>query len=322
MKNICFFYQVWYDDKRSIYESLKRLRKFHPDDELIVVIAGLKQDEINEYYKTYAQKIETLFNISCIDYITMEEFPGMAGNGKDLKCLDTNYRDTWFNFSELWLDRMVKLPSENVDILMACSDDWMVLEKIPFNNNVDVNGLISDISVWMNGDAMKSNFSYKLNPSKFIWWPAAGCYMNFKKFKQGYNETNKKYIKNFVETTYAPTLGMYLDFICGLWAVHLFDSFSTSDHILQYNARDHIITKYGGIIDKDIQTVDEYPEEIYERKTQEKVSCISIHSYKTFKNMPVSDEMINLNILETEYSSPWVFERLEPYVFNTNYKIK
>jgi hypothetical protein len=43
MKNVCFFYQVWYDDKRSTYESLKRLRKFHPDEELIVVIAGLKQ---------------------------------------------------------------------------------------------------------------------------------------------------------------------------------------------------------------------------------------------------------------------------------------
>jgi hypothetical protein len=29
-----------------------------------------------------------------------------------------------------------------------------------------------------------------------------------------------------------------------------------------------------------------------------------------------------VNILETDVSSPYVFERLEPYVFNTNYKIK
>jgi hypothetical protein len=292
MKNKCFFYQVWYDDKRSIYESLKRLRKVHPNDELIIVIAGLKQNEIEEYHKTYTQKIETLFNISCIDYIPMEEFPEMAGNGKDLRCLNNNYRDTWLNFSELWLDRMVKLPSNNVDILMACSDDWMVLKEIPFDYNTDVNGLITDVSEWMNVDAMKNAFPYKLNSSKFPWWPAAGCYINFKKFKQGYNKTNKEYIRNFIETTYSPTLGMYLDFVCGLWAVYLFDDFSISNHILQYNATNHIIIKYGGKLKGEIQTIDEYPEEIGEKN-----NCISIHSYKTFRNMPISDEMINLNII-------------------------
>jgi hypothetical protein len=292
MKNICFYYQVWYDDKRSIYESLKRLRKFHPDDELVVVIAGLKQDEINEYHKNYTKKIEKIFNISCIDYITMEEAPEMAGNGKDLKIIKDNYRDTWYNFSSLWLDRMVKLPSENADVLVACSDDWMVLDKIPFDYNIDVNGLTDNIAVWMDGDAMKKSFSYKLNSSRFIWFPAAGCYMNFKKFKQGYNEVNKEYIKNFVKDTYAPTLGMYLDFICGLWAIHLFDSFSHSNHILNYNTADHIIIKHGGKIDKDTQTIDEYPEEINKR-----TSCVSVHSYKTFRNMPISDEMINLNII-------------------------
>jgi hypothetical protein len=292
MKNVCFYYQVWYDDKRSIYESLKRLRKVHPNEELVVVIAGLKQNEIEEYHKNYTEKIKKIFNISCIDYITMEEFPEMAGNGKDLKCFNNNYRDTWFNFSELWIDRMVKLPSENVDILMACSDDWMVLEKVPFDYNIDVNGLTDNIAKWMDEDAMKSNFKYKLDPSRFIWWPAAGCYMNFKKFKQGYNEVNKEYIKNFVKDTYAPTLGMYLDFICGLWAIHLFDSFSHSNHILNYNTADHIITKHGGKVNKDIQTIDEYPEEI-----NEKTSCVSVHSYKTFRNMPISDEMINLNII-------------------------
>jgi hypothetical protein len=41
------------------------------------------------------------------------------------------------------------------------------------------------------------------------------------------------------------------------------------------------------------QTVDEYPEEIYER-----TSCISVHSYKTFRNMPISEEMISLNLLD------------------------
>ena len=29
-----------------------------------------------------------------------------------------------------------------------------------------------------------------------------------------------------------------------------------------------------------------------------------------------------LQILETEYVAPWVFERLEPYIFNSKYKIK
>jgi hypothetical protein len=292
MKNVCFYYQVWYDDKRSIYESIKRLRKFYPGDELIVVIAGLKQDEVEEYHKNYTEKIEKTFNISCIDYITIEEAPEMVGNGKDLRCVKDNYRDTWYNFSSLWLDRMVKLPSENVDILVACSDDWMVLDKIPFDYNVDANGFITNISKWMNEDAMKKNFKYKLDPSKFMWWPASGCYMNFKKFKQGYNEINKEYIKNFVKNTYDPTLGMYLDFVCGLWAIHLFDSFALTDYIFNYHAGEHIIKKYGGILDGEEQTVDEYPEEIYER-----TSCISVHSYKTFRNMPISEEMISLNII-------------------------
>jgi hypothetical protein len=291
MKNICFYYQVWYDDKRSIYESLKRLRKVHPNEELVVVIAGLKQNKIEEYHKNYTEKIKKLFSITTIDYITIEEFPEMQGNGKDLRCSSDNYRDTWFNFSTLWIDRMVKLPSENVDILMACSDDWMVLEKVPFNYDVDASGMIMGISEWMNGDAMKKHFAYKLDPSKFIWWPAAGCYMNFRKFKQGYNEVNKEYIKKFVENTYAPTLGMYLDFICGLWVVHLFDSFVSTDYIFNIDAGEHIIKKYGGRLDGEEQTIDEYPEEINKR-----TSCISVHSYKTFRNMPISEEMINLNI--------------------------
>lgn len=289
MKNICFYYQVWYKNKRSTYEAIKRLRKVYPNDELILVIAGLKQDEIEIYHKEYTEKIKNIFNIATIDYITMEESPEMLGN--TLRVDQNQHRDTWYNFSLIWLDKMVKLPSENIDILVACSDDWMIMEKIPFNYGVDVSGMITNTSEWMEEELIRKCFQYNLPRSNFMWWPASGCYMNFKKFKEGYNEKNKEYIKEFITNTYSPTLGMYTDFVCGLWALHLFDSFTNSSYILHYDAANHVVAKYGGRMEGDEQYVDEYPEDIYQ-----KTSFISLHSYKTFRNIPISDEMKSLGI--------------------------
>lgn len=291
MKNICFYYQVWYEDKRSVFEALKRFRKVYPTEELILVIAGLKQEEVNFYHEAFTKNIAKAFNITTTDYITIEEFPEMNGNGKDLRCLENNYRDTWFNFSTLWLDKLIKLPSEKTDILVACSDDWIPLEQIPFDYNTDMCGMITSASEWMNIESLMKYLPYKINQDEFIWWPAAGYYMDFKKFKEGYTEKNKAYIKKIVEEVYPPNLGMYLDFICGIWGLYLFDSFKTQNYIMDYNTADHIIAKHGGKLEGDEQTVDEYPEEIYQKSP-----FISIHSYKTFRNIPVSDEMKLLEI--------------------------
>lgn len=289
MKNLCFYYQVWYKNKRSIYEALKRLRKIYPNDELILVIAGIEQSEIETYHNNFTEKLKNIFNITIIDYITIEEFPEMLGN--TLRVEQNQHRDKWLEFSTLWLDKMVKLPSKNIDILIACSDDWMIADKIPFNYDIDASGMISGTGEWMNEKTMREYFQYNLPLLNFIWWPASGCYMNFKKFKQGYNEKNKKYVKEFITNTYSPTLGMYTDFVCGLWILYLFDSFINSSYISHYNTADHVITKYGGKREEDEQTIDEYPEEVYQ-----KTPFISLHSYKTFRNMPISDEMKLLGI--------------------------
>jgi hypothetical protein len=289
MKNICFYYQVWYTNKRSTYEALKRFRKVYPNNELILVIAGLSQNDIDPYHKDYTEKLSEIFNITTTDYITIEEFPQMLGSG--LRVEENEYRDIWYDFSILWLDKMVKLPSESTDILVACSDDWMILEEIPFNFDADASGMIGVIENWMEEESIKKSFPHLQNLDKFIWWPAHGHYMNFKKFKQGYNEENKKYMKEFVLNSYAPNVGMFTDFVCGLWILYLLNEFVGNSYITQYDAADHVVIKYGGKMLGDEQFVDEYPEDIYQ-----KTPFISLHSYKTFRNMPISNEMEVLGI--------------------------
>jgi len=290
MKNICFYYQVWHKNKLSTYEALKRFRKVYPDDELILVIAGLSQNEIEIYHEEYTEKLKKIFNITTTDYITIEEFPQMLGNS--LRINEDENRDAWYDFSMLWLDKMVKLPSEKTDILVACSDDWMVMEKIPINYDVDASGMIGIIESWMEEESIKKQFPYLQNLDKFIWWPANGHYMNFKKFKQGYNDENKKLMKDFVVNTYAPNVGMFTDFVCGLWILYLLgDNFTNNPYILHYDAANHVVAKYGGRMEGDEQYVDEYPEDIYQ-----KTPFISLHSYKTFRNIPISDEMKSLGI--------------------------
>ena len=289
MKNICFYYQVWYTNKRSTYEALKRFRKVYPNNELILVIAGLSQNDVDPYHKDYTEKLSEIFNITTTDYITIEEFPQMLGSG--LRVEENEYRDIWYDFSILWLDKMVKLPSESTDILVACSDDWMILEEIPFNFDADASGMIGVIENWMEEESIKKQFPHQQNLDKFIWWPAHGHYMNFKKFKQGYNEENKKYMKEFVLTSYAPNVGMFTDFVCGLWILYLLNEFVGNSYITQYEAANHVVIKYGGKMLGDEQFVDEYPEDIYQ-----KTPFISLHSYKTFRNMPISNEMEVLGI--------------------------
>ena len=280
---------MWYVNKRSTYEALKRFRKVYPDNELILIIAGLSQNKVETYHDEYTKELKKIFNIAVTDYITIEEFPQMEGCS--LKVNENEYRDVWYDFSILWLDKMMKLPSENTDVLVACSDDWMIMEKIPFNHNVDASGMISGIEKWMDGENIKKYFPHLQDLNKIIWWPAYGHYLNFKKFKQGYNEKNKEYMKSFVVNTYPPNVGMFTDFVCGLWIMYLLDNFIGSNYITHYHTAAHVVAKYGGTLEGDEQYVDEYPEDIYK-----KTPFISLHSYKTFRNTPISDEMKLLNI--------------------------
>ncbi len=101
---------------------------------------------------------------------------------------------------------------------------------------------------------------------------------------------DKKYI--LVVNNYPPNVGMFTDFVCGLWILYLLGTNLTNNsYISQYDAAAHVVAKYGGKLEGDEQYVDEYPEDVYQ-----KMPYISLHSYKTFRNIPISDEMKLLGI--------------------------
>lgn len=285
MKKITFYYQVWFKHKRSIFESLIRFRKIYPHEQLILTIAGLSAIDINQYEKDFSNTLQKHFNVKKIGYITKEEYPEMLGSG--LQTISKNCRDTWYDFNEIWLDKMVSLVDESdTDIIFACSDDSIIMEKIPINYEVDMCGRITESSEWMNIEKIYKTFSPKLNFNKFIWWPADNFYMNYKKFRQNYTEKNKKLIRDFVIETYKGDICMFTDFICGLWGLLVFETFENQSYIFQYDAANHIIEKNGGRIKADYQVIDEYPEDIYNKN-----KFVCIHSYKTFRNTEITDDM-------------------------------
>jgi hypothetical protein len=105
------------------------------------------------------------------------------------------------------------------------------------------------------------------------------------------------------------------------YALHKFEKcwfFCTSHEILECDKTG--MPNHGGL------PIEEIWNELFDISIPEKISfppgghfCISSNA---IKKRPLNFYKKILNILETNYSAPWVFERLEPYVFNTKYKIK
>lgn len=266
MPKLCFYYQVWHTNQLSTFEALKQLRLFYPTDEIILVIAGLKRENSDEYDKNFTQIVKQYFNIAKTDYLYIDDHPYM--NKSSLRIPDIlKTRDEYTKFAHVWLDQFVSLPSSDVDIIFSCSDDWMMYDKIPIDYDVDVCGRITDSSDWMKIDELKKYINID-RPC----WIQHGHYMNLKKLRQSYNEENKQYIENIIKTLYSLELPMFLDYIYALWNALSFEKMINANYIIETGC-------FG----------------LFEQAKQK--NFISAHGSKLLHNLPISQEMINLNII-------------------------
>jgi hypothetical protein len=157
------------------------------------------------------------------------------------------------------------------------------------------------------------------------------------KSKLGYSVdsvfVNNKYVDSLSEYTFMSQddftyhVNNYIDIINSNpkewdeYALHRFEEcwfFCTSHEILECDKTG--MPNHGGL------PIEEIWNELFDISIPEKISfppgghfCISSNA---IKKRPLNFYKKILNILETNYSAPWVFERLEPYVFNAKYKIK
>lgn len=266
MHKLCFYYQVWHTNQLSTFEALKQLRLFYPTDEIILVVAGLKKEDVVEYDKNFTQIVKQHFNIAKTDYLYIDDHPYM--NKASLKIEDTSIiRDEYTKFAHIWLDQFTSLPSDDIDIIFSCSDDWVPFGPIPIDFDVDVCGRITSPSDWMKIDELQKYIN--INE---LCWIQHGHYMNLKKLRKVYNQENKKHIENTIKTLYPPELPMFLDYIYALWNALSFQTMKSADYIAETGC-------YGSF---------------EEAKSQ---NCTSAHGSKLLHNQPISQEMINLNII-------------------------
>ena len=156
---LCFYYQVWHTNQLAAFEALKQLRSVYPTDEVILVIAGLKRENFDEYDKNFTQIIKQHFNITKTDYLYIDDHPYMSTTA--LRVPHTAViRDEYMKFAHIWLDQFVSLPSDDVDIIINGSDDWVPLRPIPINFEIDVCGRICEVYDWMNGNELKKYIRY------------------------------------------------------------------------------------------------------------------------------------------------------------------
>ena len=233
MCNIGFYYQVWHTSKLSTFEALKQLRLIYPNNELILVIAGLSKNSVEEYDRDFTQIIKDKFNISKIDYIFTEDSPYMAKCYLSIPDID-QVRDEYIKFSHLWLDKFVSLPSDDMDIMVNCSDDWYPLREIPIDCDIDVCGRYAHWSDWMNEEKLRPKFNF-LKEDLLIWL-AHGHYLNIKKLKQKYTPENKAYLESVLKEVIDPKIPLFLDYMHCLWNVIAFDTFENDNYTLEVNA--------------------------------------------------------------------------------------
>jgi hypothetical protein len=268
MNKLCFYYQVWYTNQLSTFEALKQLRLFYPTDEIVLVVAGLKRENSDEYDKNFTQIVKQHFNITKTDYLYVDDHPYM--NKSSLRIPDiSKTRDEYTKFAHVWLDQFMSLPSDDVEIIFSCSDDWIPFGVIPINFDIDVCGRIVESHEWMNVEELTKYINIDDNK---VCWIQHGHYMNLKKLRQVYNDTNKQYIENVIKNLYNPELPMFLDYIYALWNSLTFEKMISADYILEVGI-------YGS------------PEDA---KSQ---NYLSSHGSKLLHNQPISQEMINLNII-------------------------
>lgn len=262
---IGFFYQVWYINKTAIFEALKQFRKIYPDNELYLVPSGIPKSEFEEYHKNFIEIIQKEFNITKIEYLFKEDWKWVFDPESETSDM--------IEYSHGLLDKMISMPSKDIDIVVNGSEDWYIFKPLPITGEFEASGRITGWDPWMDQEAMKEKFNY--NTNLYPPWFQHGHYVNIKTLKEKYTEENKKYIADSLNKIYF-NWKIFPDYIFSVWNIFSFTKFQQgSDYIYELAS----------------EISNETPLETFQR-----TNCYSRHGYKALYRNPPTEEMIQLGI--------------------------
>ena len=257
---------MWYTNKRAIFEALKQFRIVYPDNNLTLLVTGIKKDDAEEYDKNFSSIIKEKFNISKIEYFYKEDYKWNSDPDKT--------RDDMIIYAHALLDKTIYMPSDDMDFVVNCSEDWFPFKKISINKNDQVSGRPREWDNWMNKELL-SKFDYARTNNVVLWF-AHGDFINLNIFKEKYTLENKEYITNILKEAYPLDMKLFADYIYSVWNTFIFDKFVDGK-------------KDTFDLPSDINP--ELPEETFKR-----TDCYSRHGYKGYYHQPPSEEMIELGI--------------------------
>lgn len=269
MHKLAFYYQVWYTNQRSIFESLKQLRKIYPTQKLFVVVAGLKSTDKNLFLSTFGGKLKEHFNISNLDFLFSDEVQSMPTTEYRFTSRGCSVRDGFNEFNNVWIEKLVEVVDSDIDILVNCSDDWYPIKEFNTTLDHDISCRMTEWSDWMERDKLTNYLNKFYNK---VPWMQHGHYFNYQKFLSNFTDENKEYINNIVKEIYPDSLPIFLDYFHALWNMVIFDTFENSSHIVESK---------------------EDPFEHCKVDSRE-----SFHGYIGFRNKTFSEEMLNLGFKE------------------------
>jgi len=253
---IGIFFQMWHENQKAAYDSLKQLRVIYPDTEIALLVTGVYRANLEEYENNFLNIIKKDFNINKISHLHKDEYIGYFDSRRTLEDL-LYYNDTLLEKTFFMLD-------ESTDYVLFCSEDLYVFKEIPINPECDV---CCNLRPW--DDWMDVRIKEKLNCNKDfkIPWFQHGHYLNLNKFKNKFTLENRELVNNTIRELYPDATFIYSDYFTSLWCLLACDTFcSASNYLLELASED----------------TNETPLETFNR-----TKCYARHGYKTLYKQPL-----------------------------------
>jgi len=249
------FYQMWQGNQKAAYESLKQIRKVYPDNEIAILVVGVKREDLDLYENSYLSIIRRDFNIKKIEHLHKDDNIGYFDQGRTV--------DDLLEYNDILLEKTLYMFEESTEYVINASEDLYIFKEIPINPNFDVCGNPRPWDYWMK-EEMKEKFNYD-KFSDFIWFQH-GHYLNLKKLKEVFNQQKRDYVIKTLKDLYPNELSIFSDFFIGVWCALAYDTFSRADYLLELPS----------------EITEETPLETFNR-----TDCYARHGYKALYNQPL-----------------------------------
>lgn len=247
------FYQMWHQNQRAAYESLKQLRKVYPTQEIVLQVTGVYRKDLEKFKQEFLELIQAKFNITKVVHLHKDDFIGYFHPQRTIYDL--------LLYNDALLDYTFNTLEEGTDFMLFGSEDLYVFKQIPIDPLCDICCNPREWDSWMNTEA-KNIFNYSVT-NKILWFQH-GHYLNLKKFKQVFTPENRKYISDNLAKLYPNSQSIYSDYFTSIWSTFACTNYKS---VYEY------------LIELPSEVSNETPFETFER-----TNCYARHGYKALYN--------------------------------------